>query len=155
MRLSAQSQVVFRVSTKNVAGDVNFKPDEWRVFALVDGRRNIADIAQQLGIDAKIVYRIAESLFYAGLLELGPGETLPAEIVPDKFFQQLTRQLTLVLGALAEIIIDEELAAMKQMREVFPQSRAAELVERVSLNIRDDRRRLEFQQIMLDELRRL
>lgn len=155
MKLTAQSLVIFKVSTTGVKGGIQFKPEEWQVFTQLDGKRTIADVAQQLGLDPGIVWRIAESLYRRGLLELAAGSEIPSEIVNDKFFPQLTHELILVLGALADIIIDEEVSGMGESRERFPKARAPELVERVSTSIRNEQKRIKFQQVMLDSLRKL
>lgn len=155
MKLTAQSLVIFKVSSTGVRGGIQFKPEEWQVFALVDGKRTIADAARQLGLDPSIVWRIAESLYHRGLLEPAAGSEIPSEVVDDKFFSQLTHELLLVMGALADIIIDEEVSALGESRERFPKARAPELVERVSMSIRNEQKRLKFQQVMLDGLRKL
>jgi hypothetical protein len=147
--------VIFKVSSTGVRGGIQFKPEEWGVFTLVDGKRTIADIAQQLGLDPTIVWRIAESLYQRGLLEPAAGSEIPSAVIEGKFFPQLTHELVLVMGALADIIIDEEVSAMGESRERFPKARAPELVERVSLSIRNEFKRLKFQQVMLDSLRKL
>lgn len=155
MKLTAQSLVIFKVSSTGVRGGIQFKPEEWRVFTLVDGNRTIADVAQQLGLDPNIVWRIAESLYQQGILEPAAGSEIPSEIVDGKFFPQLTHELLLVMGAIADIIIDEEVSALGESRERFPKACAPELVERVSLSIRNEQKRLKFQQVMLDSLRKL
>ena len=53
------------------------------------------------------------------------------------------------------MIIDDEIAALGETRESFPRHKVAELVERVSADIGDENKRLRFQQIMLDMLKRL
>jgi hypothetical protein len=155
VKLTAQSLVIFKVSSTGVRGGIQFKPEEWGVFAQVDGKRTIADIAQQLGMDPNIVWRIAESLYQRGLLQPAAGSEIPSEVVDEKFFPQLTRELLLVMGAVADILIDEQVSAMRESRERFPKARAPELVERVSQSIRNESKRLKFQQGMLDSLRKL
>ncbi len=154
MRLTAQSLVVFRVSSIGVKGGIQFKPEEWQVFSRVDGKRTIADIAQQLGLDPNIVWHTAKSLYQMGLLEPAPGFEIPSELVGDKFFVLLRSELVQVMGAISEIIIDEEVSALGESRERFPKDRAPELVERISQSIRNEQKRLRFQQAMLNELLR-
>ncbi|MEW5717949.1 MAG: roadblock/LC7 domain-containing protein [Chloroflexota bacterium] len=79
----------------------------------------------------------------------------PPDLAGARFFEQLTRELTRVMGAPAGIIIEEEIGALHATRETFPKMRVAELVERISTAIRDEARRKRFQQAMSEAIRNL
>ena len=77
------------------------------------------------------------------------------ELVDGKFFDQLTRELAHIIGPAASLIIEEEISALKETPATFPKARAAELVERVCPSIRDEAKRVKFQQAMLAVIRKL
>ena len=88
--------------------------------------------------------------------ERAPTSVAPTlEIVDSKFFDQLIRELARVIGPAASLIIEEEISALKETQATFPKARAAELVERASLGIRDETKRVKFQQAMLAVIRAL
>jgi predicted regulator of Ras-like GTPase activity (Roadblock/LC7/MglB family) len=88
--------------------------------------------------------------------ERAPTSVVPTlEIVDSRFFDQLIRELARVIGPAASLIIEEEISALKETQATFPKARAAELVERVSLGIRDETKRVKFQQAMLAVIRKL
>ncbi len=79
----------------------------------------------------------------------------PTDPVDSRFFDELTRELNRIIGPAGSVIVEEEVAALKETREGFPKARTAELVERVSLVLRDDAERAKFKQVMLQAIRKL
>lgn len=77
------------------------------------------------------------------------------ERVDSKFFDQLSRELARVIGPAASMIIEEEINALKETHATFPKARIAELVEHVCPSIRDEAKRVKFQQVMLAVIRKL
>jgi predicted regulator of Ras-like GTPase activity (Roadblock/LC7/MglB family) len=69
-----------------------------------------------------------------------------------KFFDELTRELVLIMGATAHFVIDDEMHELGETRANFPQVRVVELVERISGSIRDEPKRARFRQIILKAL---
>ncbi len=149
------AQVIFRLSSSELNGEVNLKPDAWRVLTQVNGVRSLAEIAQNLGMHEATVIGIADTLFKARILEAAPGSAPPpSPSVNSAFFDEIARELARAMGPLASIIVEDEIAALGEKRESFPRDRLADLVERVSAAIKDDHRRLNFQRVMLEAIRK-
>lgn len=159
----APSQVVFKLSNNPMAGQINLEPAARRVLSSVNGMSTVAEIAASLGEDAASVMSTLTGLWKIGVVEVlgivdvvnDENSAAPEPAVDGAFFTRITLELTRALGPLASFFVEDELAAMSAKPEGFPRDRAAELVERLSLTIRDDTKRLQFQQTMLQELRRL
>lgn len=150
------AQVVFKLYGGNIAGEINLKPEAWRLLVQVDGVRTVAEIAQSIGVDQAAAASIAATLYKAGVLEIVSGVVAPPRAtVNGVFFDHVTRELTLVMGPLAKVIIEDEVSALGETRENFPRERVAELVERVSEEIRDEQKRVNFQRVMLEAIRKL
>lgn len=150
------AQVVFKLSSRELAGEINLKPEAWRVLAQVNGARTVAEIAQSLGMDTATAARSAEQLFQAGLLEPTAGNLqAPQATVDSKFFGWVTQEFARIIGPMASIILEDAIAALDETPGQFPRDRIAELVEAISVEIRDDAKRIRFQQIMLDAIRKL
>jgi hypothetical protein len=153
---SRQSQVIFRLSSDEVKGEISLKPDAWHVLTQANGARTIGEIARNLGLDEATTFKIADSLFQSHLLEVAPGSVpVPSATVGDVFFKEISYELTFAMGPLASMVIEDEIAALGEKRESFPRERLADLVEHISASIKDEQRRLEFQRVMLEAMRKL
>lgn len=156
MSASPLSNVVFRLSTSELAGEINLKPEAWRILSQVDGVRTLSEIAQRIGMDMATAQRVAESLLQAHILEVASGTLAPVRATVDvAFFNQLGLELARAVGPLASVIVEDAIAALGEKQESFPRERLADLIERVSEEIRDPARRLRFQQVMLEAMRKL
>ncbi len=74
----------------------------------------------------------------------------PELTVNGTFFAQMEHELTRVMGPVATLIIDDEVAALDADKDAFPRDRMAEMVKRVSSEIADEGKRASFQQTMLE-----
>jgi hypothetical protein len=72
--------------------------------------------------------------------------------VDGTFFAQIEHELTKVMGPVATLIIDDEVADLGADKDSFPRDRVAELVEKVGSEIADEDKRASFQQIMLETI---
>ena len=85
-----------------------------------------------------------------------PDRKVAPELTVDgTFFAQIEHELTKVIGPVAILLIDEEVAALGTAKDAFPRHRMAELVEKVSSEIADEEKRASFQQIMLEVIETL
>jgi len=82
------------------------------------------------------------------------GPAIPPELTVDgTFFAQMEHELTKVMGPVATLIIDDEMAALGAAKDSFPRDRVAELVEKISTEIADEGKRLRFTEATLQALR--
>lgn len=144
--------VIFKLSDRHVAGEIKLKPEEWRVIAQMNGARSVAEIAGEIGMEISAVESIAQAMHQAGVLQVVPPPPPPS--ADPAFFDQLTRELTRVMGPLAAVIVEDELDELGVTRDQFPRDRVQDLVERVSQAIRDETKRNKFQQVMLEIIRK-
>jgi len=85
-----------------------------------------------------------------------PDRAIPPEFTVDgTFFAQMEHELTKVMGPIATMIVDDEVAALGAARDSFPRDRVAELVAKVSSEITDKGKRASFQQTMLEVIETL
>jgi len=150
------SGVIFKLSSREPTSDVTVTPAAWRVLAQCDGARSVAEIAQALAMDPAAVSQVADTFFRCGILQLAPGSpTLPRPPINKAFFDQVTSELARAIGPLAALTVEDEIAALGESRDSVPRDEIPALVERLSHVIRDDARRLKFQQVMLEAIRKL
>lgn len=72
--------------------------------------------------------------------------------VSVQFFDRLTRAATEAMGPMARRIVGDQISALGESTQAFPQAKLAELVLRVSGEILNDTMRSRFQRTMVDEI---
>jgi hypothetical protein len=150
----SSTEAVFNISPSGSTSTVSLKPIEWQVLAQINGERTVNEIAGLLDLPEFEIARIIYSLTTAGLLhELTDAQSSFREIMDESFFDILTDLFTDVMGPLGPVIIDDEIRLLGETRSAFPSDKAAELVERISLEISDSDKRANFQKEMVKVLR--
>jgi hypothetical protein len=87
-------------------------------------------------------------------------ETEPAAPQPEaesatvaaEFFDALIRAATEAMGPMAQVVLRDQISALGESREAFPQGRLRELIESFSREILNDAMRGRFQNTMLYEI---
>jgi hypothetical protein len=148
------TDAVYNISPSGSTNTVSLKPLEWQVLAQVNGERSILEIGDILALPEFEVARIIYNLTTAGLLnEVADAKTTFRNIVDEAFFEKLSKAYTEVIGPLGPVIIEDEIKMLGEDRNAFPQDKASELVERVSLEIVDPKKRAQFLKEMVAVLR--
>lgn len=148
------TDLVFNISPSGSTDTVSLKPIEWQVLAQVNGQRSIIEIAEVLELHEFEVAKIIYSLTTAGLLhEVTDAQVLFRDVMDNNFFEKLTSVFTDVMGPIGPVIIDDEVKLLGEDKSAFPRDKAAELIERVSLEISDSAKRAQFQKEMVSLLR--
>ena len=75
--------------------------------------------------------------------------------VSVEFFDRLVHAATRAMGPMANRIVGDQISALGESRQAFPQTKLAELVIRVSGEILNDSMRARFQQAMINEMAKL
>ncbi len=150
----SSTDTVFNISPSGSTSTVSLRPIEWQVLAQVNGERSVLEIGEILELNEFDVARIIYSLTTAGLLhEVVGGGSKFREITDEAFFGTLTEIYTEIIGPIGPVIIEDEIKLLGEDRNAFPQDKLAELVERISLEIADSKKRAEFQKRMVSLLR--
>jgi len=68
------------------------------------------------------------------------------------FFATVEREMTRLMGPMAAFVLEEQVAAMGESRDAFPQDKARQLVERLAAEIEDANQRARFQRVALEVL---
>ena len=120
------------------------------VLAAMDGQRNLSELAQQTGHDFGAVKTVAAKLLNAKLVEI--VKTVPPA-VDNEFMAFLLRELSLAIGPLAEVVIEDAMHDLGFPRGPLPKGRAAELVDLLSREISRPEKRSQFQTNMVGKLK--
>lgn len=155
-KIIPSTDVIFKLSSSGSASTVNLEPEDWLVLAQVDGARTVAEIAEALDRDEFTVAKVLYGLVKGALLEVGQkSKASPKAIINGASFEKLENEFIEVIGPLGSMLLDEAVADLGETREHFPRDKVAELVEQISHDIKDEKKRARFQQIMLEMLKNL
>jgi len=150
------------ISARDIAGMVfqrviredggNFSLDSRMLSVLMelDGSRSLGAVAARLGITMGSMREILANLLKLRLIE--PVERQVPGVDQD-FLDYLMDQLSVAVGPIAAVLIEDEVRNLGFEPNRFPVDRAAELVDRLSRAIRKPEKRSVFQKNMIGKIR--
>ena len=116
------------------------------VLTELDGKKNMAVISENIGMKMSALREIISKLLLLKLIE-PVDQVIP--ILDRDFFDYLSTQLTLAIGPIAGILIEDAVADMGQNISNFPRNRAAELVNMLARQIMRERKGADFKRNMI------
>jgi len=135
-----------------IRGDLSlFALDGQMLSALMefDGEKTLANVAQKVGLNTTTMKEIASKLLTLKLID--PVETA-FSILDNDFFDYLSYQLSLIMGPISEILIEDAVEDLGHNLSQFPNYRAAELVDLLARQIRIKEKRTEFKHNMINKI---
>jgi hypothetical protein len=144
------SALVFKRTVKEDSGEVSFDNLMLATFMELDGKKNLAMVAKKTGFKMSIVREAVNKLLRLQLIELAE-DAIP---VADKgFLDYLKMELSLAIGPLAEVIIEDTVNELGYSMAKVPQHRAAELVEMLAREIHREDKKVIFKQNMVSKIK--
>ncbi|MBW2589973.1 MAG: hypothetical protein JRD71_04525 [Deltaproteobacteria bacterium] len=144
------SSMVFKQVVRSGTGDITLDSSLLNVFLGLDGKKNLGIIAQETVMNIGEIRNAISRLLQLKLVESAAEDILMAD---DEFFNFLNIQLSLAVGPVAEILIEDEIANMDHGISTFPAFRAAELVEILAMTIEREEKRSVFKLGMVNKLK--
>ncbi|TYT75400.1 hypothetical protein [Desulfobotulus mexicanus] len=142
--------IIFRQKDDGYNREISMDRDMLKVFSLIDGKRNLSDIASQAGISTDISLSVAQRLLDSEVIELTKDEKDTGSSI---FMDFLEENLSIAIGPIASVIIEDEIELMNESWNSFPMDRAPELVNMVAKQIPREEKRVSFQQSMIQFLK--
>lgn len=141
---------VYRRAVRENLKEVSLDGTMITVLMEVDGKRSASEIAGRLGLDAEALHGAL-----ARLLEIKLIEPLEPElpILEGDFIEYLREQLSLVVGPIASLLLEDAVTSFGHTVDRFPKHLAAELVDLVSREIRREDKRIAFKQSLLRKMK--
>jgi hypothetical protein len=144
------SALVFRRVIREDTAEYSFDGQMLTLFMEIDGRKSLAVISKKIGLKMSTLREAASKLLKLKLIEQA-AEAIAA--VDDDFMDTLKRELSLAIGPLAQILIEEAINDLGQSVAHFPTRRAPELVESLSREIQREEKRAGFKQAMVRKIK--
>ena len=144
------SSVVFKRVIKNDLGDFSLDSQMLTVFMELDGVTALGSIAQKIGLNMSTMRAIASHLLQLGIIAEAEEEK---DTLDNEFLKFLVIQMSVAVGPIAQVLIEDEINALGHLPTQFPVQRVGELIERLSREIRREEKRNVFKANMLKLMR--
>ncbi len=140
---------VFCLSKDKSPAEVTLRSADWAVITQIDGQKSVGAIAEILALSIDEALAQFAVLKNKGLITFLAVDKEPEILVPGSFFTNLESELTRLIGPVAPLVIEDVIWSMEVTEEELQLNRAAELIEAISDEIADEKKKLIFQQKML------
>jgi len=144
------SAMVFRRVVREDTAEYSFDAQMLTLFMELDGKKSLAVISKKTGLKMSALREATSKLLKIKLIE-AVAEAI--SVVDADFMDTLKRELSLAIGPLASILIEDAVNDLGQNLNRFPTRRAAELVESLSREIQREDKRAAFKQNMVRKMR--
>jgi hypothetical protein len=125
----------------------------WRVLSKIDGNRSVQEIAEALRIPYAYTAKVIFNLHKSGLVEIVAPSSRPAtDLVPAPVLSQVIALLTEIMGPMASLVVRDQIEALGETQERFPESKLDELIGYVGREISDSKLRQKFEEFAYQEI---
>lgn len=146
---TGDQQNYYRKVIRKAHDKISLDADMIRLLIAIDENKSLYQIADELEMEAGTLKKNLSKLLAQGLIE-PVKKDLP---VLDKIFlQALKINLSMAIGPMAEILIEEVVSELELTAPEITLHQAAELIASVSHEIPDEKTRIEFKKSMMDIL---
>ncbi|MBI4850664.1 MAG: DUF4388 domain-containing protein [Acidobacteria bacterium] len=156
-RVIPSRNTLFKLSSRPTK-EFSLRSEDWAVLREVDGEKNVGEVADATQLGELQASRILVRLFDLGLIE-SAGEASSQqsyiEAVDEAILDQVERDLTLAIGPMGPIVIDDCAEMLGFSRSNLPRDMVPSFIERLAEEIPDSDRRVRFQESMLEIMKQL
>jgi hypothetical protein len=140
------ASLYFRKRIRKDLAPVSLDADMIRLLLAIDERKSLHQIAAEVEMDAPAFKNNLKRLLEQGLIEPVPKT---AARVDRRFLPFLRMNLARVIGPMADIVVDDTMAELRLDAAALPLNQAAEIINRVALEIPDEDGRIRFKKSMI------
>ena len=144
------SAMVFKPIVKDDLGNFSLDGHMLSVLVALDGKMTLGQVAQRAGLNMANLREAASKLLKLKLIE-SVESTVHA--IDKDFFDFLVAELSLALGPLAEVIVEDGVEELGYTFQNFPTQRAAELINLLAQEIQREEKKAEFKQNMVQKIK--
>jgi DNA-binding MarR family transcriptional regulator len=142
----------FRKSIRKELEPVSLDADMIRLLLAIDEGKSLYQIAAEVEMDAVTFKKNLKKLLEQGLIETVQKA---AALVERHFLQSLRMSLTRIIGPMADIVVDDSVAELKLDAAGISVEQAAELINRIALEIPTEDSRMRFKKSMIPILNKV
>ena len=146
---STQVDLFFRKVIRKNNDEVSLDADMIRLLIAIEENKSLYQIAEEVDMETTALKKTLSKSLKQGLIEPIKKDIPYLDRV---FLEALRINLSKVIGPMAEILIDDVVTEMELKKSEIPVNQAAELINSLSLEIPDEKGRIEFKKSMLNIL---
>ncbi len=152
MALSSQDvgDLIFKQTIQLKLGKLILDGMSLSILMQFDGKKTLDQVAGNLQQNSAALRQVVSKLLGAKLIEL---VNTAEKTVDQEFMGYLVSQLSIAIGPLGRIIVEEGLENLGYTDTTLPASQAAELTDLMSREIPGETKRIQFKQDMLHKIR--
>ena len=152
-RVFPTNAVLIKINPNNPPTESSLSSAEWQVISQVDGKKNLQNIMDTLKLEESRGLEIFYKLYKKDLIQIIVDQKTNEEIAEEKFFEKLEEVLVKIIGPVAVYVINDVLWELGESREKFQKDKIPLLIESISGEITDDKKRMLFQKEMLEVIK--
>lgn len=149
-RVFPTNAVLIKINPNNPPTESSLSSAEWQVITQVDGKKNLQSIINSLKLEENQGLEIFYKLHQKDLIQIVVEHESQEEVAGEKFFNKLEEVLVKIIGPVAVYVINDVLWELNESREKFLKNKIPMLIESISGEILDDKKKVQFQREMLD-----
>jgi DNA-binding transcriptional regulator YhcF (GntR family) len=142
----------FRKRIRKDLEPVSLDADMIRLLLAIDEAKSLYQIAAEVEMDAATFKKNLKKLLEQGLIETVQKA---AALVDKNFLRSLQMSLARIIGPMAAVVVDDSVAELKLDAASIPVEQAAELINRVALEITNEDSRMRFKKSMIPILNKV
>jgi predicted transcriptional regulator len=147
---SELSSMVFKRAVRQDIGEFSLDHQMLSVLMELDGKAPLGAVAQKTGLNMSSMREIIAKLMQNGLVE----KVDPKIVMLDKdFFDYLMAHLSLAVGPIAPVLIEDEVENLGYELSRFPGHHVAELIDNLAQEIRRQEKKNVFLKMMATKIR--
>jgi hypothetical protein len=143
---SGPVDLFFRKAIRKDNAEVSLDADMIRLLIAIDENKSLHQIAEEVDMETTTLKRTLSKWLEQGLIEPVKKDV---PFLDPVFLQALKINLSRAIGPMAAILIEDVLTEMNLRTFEIPVNQAAELITALSLEIPDEKNRIEFKKSML------
>ena len=147
---SELSAMVFKRVVRKDIEEFTLDHQMLAVFMALDGKTPLGVVAQKIGLNMGSMRVIVAKLVQNGLVH--KVDQRMATLDKD-FYDYLVTHLSLAVGPIAQVLIEDEVAGMGYKLSQYPGHRVAELVDNLARQIRIEKKRHVFLKAIATKIR--
>jgi hypothetical protein len=146
-----QPKIYFRKVTRMDSEEISLDADMIRLLIAIDETKEIAQIADEVGMDGATLNATIAKLLKIKLIEPVAKEV---PFLNKKFLEALKINLSKAIGPMAEFLIEDVAADMNFSMTEIPKDQAAELITNIAVEIPDEENRIQFEKLMIELIKK-
>ncbi len=147
---SELSAIVFKRVVRQDIEEFPLDHQMLSVFMELDGKAPLGAVAQKTGLNMSSMREIIAKLMQNGLVAKVEQEIA---MLDKDFFEYLVAHLSLAIGPIAQVLIEDEVENLSYELSRFPGHRVAELIDNLAQEIRREEKKNVFLKMMAMKIR--